>query len=830
MSPDEVDGDNLQEYILTAGHYFANRAVARYFNENLEPSNPENLHCLVPGTLAGYMGKHLLYIRTEIAPNHPDFANLKDDEYPAWYTSFRTEFENACNRFQINHQGDEIFSGHDITPLYRQNDSDKAGNFPEIRCDLKHVMLSLHKKATPRNKMIEHAALICDTADSVARPSESKNSQFPDWSYDLLLQMTNTPVRETKTLKTYGMGRICDESFVFDWYFNMGAYWMCEDGLARNEDQIRKGQMNSVFPSLQDVSTNTVAKKITGIIRGAFPDGVDDKIRKRYSARSLRKGMITEMCMSSLITLLEVCARSGHSTGTSLESYMDIMNPLRSLPGANALHGNPLRMKPVMPRMDAVGAANRVQVEKLMDALFTVDVPDFKPQGRLNIILEICFASLVRHLPEVLRLCGGHCLVASTLFNAAEKISLTDPRFPTLDPKAVLLEWSKMVGNDYKGRFNIKKLEVTQSSSDGDGGGVVVTMLSQIASKVNELTDSKKETELELAQVKAYANYQEQQIEALKKELSDEKSRTKNIIKSHEQVMKQFYPSPHSSPHSPTPKRRREDEDVTMMESGTPAFDFAGFSDLLDTGEEKEEENETAAIPEPAAAKPSAAKPAAKPPAPAAKPPAPAAKPPAPAAKPVPSLAYTNAAFEIAEGKDGNRGEYLHAVLTEMSRAGMLTDGRGSLTKVPRLPDRWKRHQASLVRCLGLVAFAGDEDDISILANGANSVDYGALKSAAFRLQTAAHGKLLEFENSSVQLNECAKKSKKPLILGMAPRILTYKKRIAKAMYGDEDKHKQVTNFMEVEELRQLERENAPGTPDDHRNVLSYYSKASGAV
>lgn len=48
MSPDEVAGDNLQEYMLTAGHYFANRAVARHFNEDLEPSNPENLHALSP--------------------------------------------------------------------------------------------------------------------------------------------------------------------------------------------------------------------------------------------------------------------------------------------------------------------------------------------------------------------------------------------------------------------------------------------------------------------------------------------------------------------------------------------------------------------------------------------------------------------------------------------------------------------------------------------------------------------------------------------------------------------------------------------------------------
>lgn len=194
------------------------------------------------------------------------------------------------------------------------------------------------------------------------------------------------------------------------------------------------------------------------------------------------------------------------------------------------------------------------------------------------------------------------------------------------------------------------------------------------------------------------------------------------------------------------------------------------------------------------------------------------------------TVAYTNAAFEIAEGKEGNKGEYLHAVLMDMSRAGMLADGKESLTKVSRFPDRFKRNRQQLFRCLDLVAFAGDEEDIRILANGANSDDNGALKSAAFRLQTAAHGKLLEFENSTIEMNEGAKKSKKPLILGMATRILEYKKRIALAMYGDKEKHKDVKNLMEVNDLRQLEKDNAPGTPDDHRNVLSYYSKAPGAV
>lgn len=268
MTPEEVEGEKLQEYILTAGHYFANRGIARFFNEDLEPSNPENLHCLLPGTLVGYMGKHLLYIRTEVAPDHPDFEKcVDDDDYPSWYTSFRAEFENACNRFQLTHTGDEIFSGHDIHGLYRSTDNDKAGGFPQSKCDWKRVMLSLYKNATPRNNKMEDAPMIIDTADAVARPGECKFGNFSEWYYDWRLECPSTPWAESKTLKKYGMSRICDDFFGFDWFCNMGAYFMCEDGLARNEDQIKKGQMNAVFPKLQDVNNSTVAKKLTAAIR-----------------------------------------------------------------------------------------------------------------------------------------------------------------------------------------------------------------------------------------------------------------------------------------------------------------------------------------------------------------------------------------------------------------------------------------------------------------------------------------------------------------------------------------------------------------------------------
>ncbi len=59
MNPDEVKGDMLQEYLLNLGNYFATRPIARYFNENLEPTNPNNLHCLTPSNLVATSERYI---------------------------------------------------------------------------------------------------------------------------------------------------------------------------------------------------------------------------------------------------------------------------------------------------------------------------------------------------------------------------------------------------------------------------------------------------------------------------------------------------------------------------------------------------------------------------------------------------------------------------------------------------------------------------------------------------------------------------------------------------------------------------------------------------
>ena len=153
---------------------------------------------------------------------------------------------------------------------------------------------------------MQQAAWLCDTADAVGRPGECNFGNYSEWEFGHKVGCPNNPWAESKALKKYGMSRICDNFFGFDWFCNMGAYWLCEDddGLARNEEQIRKGQMNSVFSNLHDVNNASVAKKLTNAVRSSL-DGVPHDIRKKYSAKPIRKGMITEIAMSSFITLFE---------------------------------------------------------------------------------------------------------------------------------------------------------------------------------------------------------------------------------------------------------------------------------------------------------------------------------------------------------------------------------------------------------------------------------------------------------------------------------------------------------------------------------------------
>ena len=187
------------------------------------------------------------------------------------------------------------------------------------------------------------------------------------------------------------------------------------------------------------------------------------------------------------------------------------------------------------------------------------------------------------------------------------------------------------------------------------------------------------------------------------------------------------------------------------------------------------------------------------------------------------SLSYNNRAYVNAE-TNGNAGEFLGAVLVEMSSQGMLSlsDDNKLITK--SIPMRYNRNKQLLRNCIELAAFAGDPGDISLLINAArNDADKVNIKTTAVRIATAAHNKMLEFENSSAEVNKLEKRPKQPLITALGTRIKEYKKRCWTA----QGKNGKACNakIIDLEELRSLEIAGNSGTPDWNRSIRDFTIK-----
>ena len=127
--------------------------------------------------------------------------------------------------------------------------------------------------------------------------------------------------------------------FLFDFYFYMGCFYFIGNGLIRSKQQKKNGQENHVFPSLYSIETSGVTKKMANVLRGMVKYVVGDhcssdtlkSLKKKCTGKSLRQGSITTAAYCGILFLFELCARSGHSTGLSIDYYIDQTSPLHGL-------------------------------------------------------------------------------------------------------------------------------------------------------------------------------------------------------------------------------------------------------------------------------------------------------------------------------------------------------------------------------------------------------------------------------------------------------------------------------------------------------------------
>ena len=225
MTAEETMEDNCYHYFLTFCRWMAHNLIPLNFTivkekdgrfKSLEPSNPNQKRILTPITLIGYIGKHLVEVRGAF-PGHPGWSNKKDTE---WWTDMRVSFKEAATSFQMRHIGEDYVWGEsEILPLYWTVE-EGSREAPWDKRTLQHIMQLYIKTATASNGHIETASIISTSSDVTARGDEVKFQSFKDWTFDVLLPITDTPWAETKTLNLYAMPRAPDDDWYKDWYWS----------------------------------------------------------------------------------------------------------------------------------------------------------------------------------------------------------------------------------------------------------------------------------------------------------------------------------------------------------------------------------------------------------------------------------------------------------------------------------------------------------------------------------------------------------------------------------------------------------------------------------
>ena len=129
-----------------------------------------------------------------------------------------------------------------------------------------------------------------------------------------------------------------------------------------------------------------------------------------------QKGTVNLLSMHPKIATFDACALSRHTTETTVDSYLDMTNPLKGLLAANTLHGcDDFHTRMVLPGLKVVGNYNIPQVEKPIKEMFHINIADFQRGWRLHVVLSQCAATLIIHTTQIQKDCNGISNRVSTI-------------------------------------------------------------------------------------------------------------------------------------------------------------------------------------------------------------------------------------------------------------------------------------------------------------------------------------------------------------------------------------------------------------------------------
>jgi len=133
------------------------------------------------------------------------------------------------------------------------------------------------------------------------------------------------------------------DGYLCDVYHGMGCFFAVEHGLFRVDES--KTRLNrAVYPDLKGVSTDTVASKMTALLRAHSAP----QLKQRNQSRSIRVGSNTTLASHPDVLPEEQRNAGGFKSGYNTDLYTR-MNPKLGMTSAKALAGHKNASKMVYP-------------------------------------------------------------------------------------------------------------------------------------------------------------------------------------------------------------------------------------------------------------------------------------------------------------------------------------------------------------------------------------------------------------------------------------------------------------------------------------------------
>ena len=296
--------------------------------------------------------------------------------------------------------------------------------------------------------------------NGVGRGGEIKFQQYADWVFDHRFEMTDISWAEAKLLQTYCMLIPPNyQGYYCDWYHAIGCFYAVERGLYRANGK-STGVSDFMFPSLHKLRETSIARSLTNVIRDNLPKSTPAKLKNSYSSKSVRKGGIGEMSMHSDVSFNESVIRSGHSTGTNQDHYVNWNNfELSSVGGLGINYWEDAHGKVYPPCLSCLSSKEISHAMKMIEQLFLITHTDFLPDGVLRPVLIWAFAALLMYYAQTAKDCGLKHVLTVCMLNAAIKANVTSDK--SNDAHNVLMEWSDIIYKDFRQRNSAKKFQKT---------------------------------------------------------------------------------------------------------------------------------------------------------------------------------------------------------------------------------------------------------------------------------------------------------------------------------------------------------------------------------